>query len=203
MRVRSDITGQRFGLLTAVRPASLTTKGRVQWLCKCDCGKERTVRGDYLKNGHTRSCGCLVTNPKTSLNSEERGKLRHAATQRWRQSRQAHLRAYSRERRTTNHGLTREAYEEMLAKQNGVCAICCTPSPFTLQIDHDHTCCPKVYSCGRCIRGLLCISCNRALGLLKDDQMFLARAIAYLKNTHTSMRDDAYRKVNINGIASK
>jgi len=29
------------------------------WLCQCDCGHELIVRGGALKNGHTKSCGCL------------------------------------------------------------------------------------------------------------------------------------------------
>ena len=33
--------------------------GRVYWHCKCKCGNETDVRGDSLRNGHIKSCGCL------------------------------------------------------------------------------------------------------------------------------------------------
>ena len=33
--------------------------GRVYWHCKCKCGNETDVRGDSLRNGHKKSCGCL------------------------------------------------------------------------------------------------------------------------------------------------
>ena len=63
------------------------------------------------------------------------------------------------------YGLSIEQYEERLAQQGGVCAICKSPPRKNrLHVDHDHACCsaPK-HSCGRCIRGLLCVSCNSKL----------------------------------------
>lgn len=61
----------------------------------------------------------------------------------------------------TRHGITVEQYAELLLEQGGLCAICRTAS--ATDIDHDHGCCPGRNSCGRCIRGLLCSLCNRAL----------------------------------------
>lgn len=57
-----DLTGQRFGNLTVIGIAekSSTDKSRDSfWLCKCDCGIEKTIRGKSLRNGATKSCGCL------------------------------------------------------------------------------------------------------------------------------------------------
>lgn len=53
-----DITGQKFGRLTVLRLAE--RKGHsILWLCRCDCGKEKVTPGGSLRNGFTKSCGCL------------------------------------------------------------------------------------------------------------------------------------------------
>lgn len=50
--------GKRFDRLTIVEPAK-TNKGGKYYVCKCDCGKYKTVRFGNLKYGRTTSCGCL------------------------------------------------------------------------------------------------------------------------------------------------
>ena len=50
--------GMRFGRLTIVS-FSHNAIGGTMWLCRCDCGKEVTVKRGKLVTGHTRSCGCL------------------------------------------------------------------------------------------------------------------------------------------------
>jgi hypothetical protein len=54
-----DLIGQRFGKLTVVAQAEANKWGKTRWLCRCDCGKETVVIGSHLKNGMTKSCGCL------------------------------------------------------------------------------------------------------------------------------------------------
>ena len=74
--------------------------------------------------------------------------------------------------------LTKQMYLDLLEQQNGVCAICCLPPNRNwLAVDHDHSCCPSIKTCGKCIRGLLCGSCNSFLGRVKDNPVSL---IAYL-----------------------
>ena len=58
-RAIMDLTGQRFGMLTAVRPTEERRGGNVVWECLCDCGKTIFVGTTQLKTGHSRSCGCL------------------------------------------------------------------------------------------------------------------------------------------------
>lgn len=55
-----DLTGQKFGRLTAIS-ATLGSDGRKEWLCRCDCGNEKTVPAIRLRTGKTQSCGCLRT----------------------------------------------------------------------------------------------------------------------------------------------
>lgn len=51
--------GKKFGRLTVLERAN-TRKGREYWWkCLCDCGRQIEVRGTSLRNGTTRSCGCL------------------------------------------------------------------------------------------------------------------------------------------------
>lgn len=54
-----DLTGQRFGRLTVIDRAD-TQNSHVRWRCRCDCGNITIVKGIHLKNGHTKSCGCLI-----------------------------------------------------------------------------------------------------------------------------------------------
>ncbi len=54
------MTGKRFGRLTVLGDVGKRTESRrVLWKCQCDCGKIKFVRGDHLKKGNTKSCGCL------------------------------------------------------------------------------------------------------------------------------------------------
>lgn len=61
MRKADDLTGRRFGKLLVIERAApeltKTNKKVVSWRCRCDCGRERTVRAEYLKNGRAVYCG--------------------------------------------------------------------------------------------------------------------------------------------------
>lgn len=75
--------------------------------------------------------------------------------------------------------ITQEQWEAILDSQNGVCAICLVKQD-SYHVDHDHSCCQGRNSCGKCIRGLLCGPCNKALGLMKDNKEAILRMTEYL-----------------------
>lgn len=89
----------------------------------------------------------------------------------------------SRIQRIKDHGVSIDDFQYLLDKQKGLCAIC--TNPITLEtgraIDHDHSCCPGPTSCGKCVRGVLCKSCNVMLGFAKDNSDILKNAIIYLE----------------------
>ena len=64
---RLDLSGRKFGRLTAVGDAGADAKKRRRWLCVCECGKETTVVTSKLTTGHTRSCGCLLVDKNREL----------------------------------------------------------------------------------------------------------------------------------------
>lgn len=74
-----------------------------------------------------------------------------------------------------NYGITLEQYNQMFVDQNGLCAICNEQETNgkKLAVDHDH----KTEE----IRGLLCGKCNMGIGLLRDSEELLLKAMGYLK----------------------
>lgn len=74
----------------------------------------------------------------------------------------------------SKHHITADEYDAMLEAQGGACAICRRTAEDVqqrrLHVDHDHGCCPGKNSCGRCVRGLLCVSCNSRLGWLENNR---------------------------------
>jgi hypothetical protein len=98
----------------------------------------------------------------------------------WRNRNPDKVKSYDLKRK---FNITLHDYERLFQQQNYVCAICQQPErsldkdggPRRMPVDHCHT-------TGK-VRGLLCTSCNRALGMFKDDPKILQKAIDYL-NKH-------------------
>ena len=92
--------------------------------------------------------------------------------------REANVDAY-RARQRKNHirrtyGIEEADYQALCAEQDHACAICCSPmAEVRMVVDHDH-------STGE-VRGILCVTCNTGIGMLRDDYQLVQRALDYLK----------------------
>lgn len=84
-----------------------------------------------------------------------------------------------------HYNLSLDQYDAMLADQGGACAIC-HQTDVTLHVDHDHRCCPGRPACGKCVRGLLCGYCNRALSIFHDDPANVEIIAAYLRRAEVA-----------------
>ena len=57
---RLDLIGHKFTKLTVTEFAGMDNAKQSMWKVKCECGTEKTVKGYALRNGNTKSCGCLL-----------------------------------------------------------------------------------------------------------------------------------------------
>lgn len=58
--MKENIIGQRFNRLVVIEDdGTRSSKGEIKWLCRCDCGNLYHALGYRLRNGRTKSCGCL------------------------------------------------------------------------------------------------------------------------------------------------
>lgn len=53
-----DLVGEKYGMLSPIRVVG-KKNSHIMWECRCDCGKLTIVTANNLRNGHTRSCGCI------------------------------------------------------------------------------------------------------------------------------------------------
>ena len=59
--------GNKYNLLTVIAESQKRGKnGTKYWICQCDCGTIKEIRGDKLQSGHTKSCGCLNSKARIS-----------------------------------------------------------------------------------------------------------------------------------------
>ena len=83
--------------------------------------------------------------------------------------------------RRSQYGISNDEFAAMVAAQNGECLFGhAVPETEKLVVDHSH-------STGK-VRGILCSSCNLAIGHFREDISRLEAAIAYLK-LHNSTED--------------
>jgi hypothetical protein len=120
-----------------------------------------------------RCKGCGELKPLTEFGPRKRTRdglnamCRPCCAQRMREWLQANPRRRKQQAVTLpayrRHRLSDADFQALLDSQGGVCAVCSRPPSAgnRLVVDHDHDCCPGPWSCGRCVRGLLCAPCNQ------------------------------------------
>lgn len=90
------------------------------------------------------------------------------------------------------YNLDYKTYIELRKPENYKCGNPACGSTTHLHLDHDHKCCDNrvksagdKVSCGRCIRGWLCLGCNTSLGKMRDDPRMLEGLLQYLQKSKT------------------
>jgi hypothetical protein len=149
-------------------------------ICK-KCGVEKSLDDYYIHNGmkdkHLNTCK-KCDNKKTREYQIEHKDQMAKYSEKYRLK---YIETYADYARNTkykqNYGITIEDYNKMFDDQNGLCAICSNPESKGrskhFHVDHDHL-------TGK-IRGLLCSTCNTALGKFNDDINLINKAIKYLQ----------------------
>lgn len=144
--------------------------------CKRERERRRYAAGPEKFKARSRSRGQAQGDKKRQRERDRYWANREAASAKEKARRDAEPEKYrlrACERNLAKYGLTIKSYENLLESQGGRCAICDDlPITTPLAVDHDHT-------TGQ-LRALLCGSCNRALGLFKDDYRVVTAAADYI-----------------------
>jgi hypothetical protein len=149
---------------------------------KCGEWKDRSEFYKHKRHSDGLASDCKVCQRKTKKQDPVKARAR---VNKWRVKNADKKKEYNqkwfaenREKSRSSHlkrayGLSVSEYEEMLRKQNGVCAICGgSNGEKPLHVDHDH-------KTGK-VRKLLCGACNKALGMVRDNESILLKMVKYL-----------------------
>jgi hypothetical protein len=208
MTTRAEMIGVKFGRLT---PVEVVGKGHVHLIyrCKCECGNEISVKGNSLRSGNTKSCGCIRRPNLVGLETEQVTVLSKVRNQIWlvrckscggtHEQNQREIRRGAQilgceKYKPHNHsglekqdlilrngyGISLETYKEMLAKQGGGCAICGAVCD-SPKVPNRRLSVDHCHSTKQ-VRGILCAHCNQGLGHFKDNPSLLVKASQYLTN---------------------
>lgn len=155
-RIKRDEVSRRKRLgprRNRVRPRDVIVPDGHKWCPDCDLVKPfaEYPRSRSMRTGYMTYCK-PCHNARTRASVEANGG-----------SRNYHLRR--------RYGITAAHFDQMLAEQRGLCAIC-QEAP-AAHVDHDHD--------TKRVRGLLCFNCNGALGQFRDRSDLMLRAVGYLR----------------------
>jgi hypothetical protein len=168
-KFHQDQSGKKIGMLTLIQMTEeKTSNGSYKYLVRCDCGTEKVVGYSYMVNNRTQSCGCLQRRKGKDSPNFKHGLSQNRDSVEYKRYQRACFDKHK-------YNLDPEEKAALIFNQNNSCAICnykFGQKTGDMKVDHDHT-------TGK-VRGLLCDLCNRGLGMFKDSQDSLNKAISYL-----------------------
>ena len=152
----------------------------------CRCSQEKPISEFYDGRGYCKKCRreyqreWREKNPeKARAWSKRNPSKRKAINDKYKEINREAIRVSDRRYQLERvYGMTLEEYDDLLIRQDGSCAGCeateYNDRSYHLAVDHNH-------ETGE-MRGLLCLRCNRILGLANDDPVMLRRLAEYLEN---------------------
>lgn len=166
---------------------SFSPTGATQRRCRSDCAPDKQ---HCYECSQVKSVEEFYRRPDGSVQTPCKECRRGYARDRWHaKDREWHARTaetHWQQNLQRRFKLSVEDYWRMFDGQGGRCRICrrsvedIDSQRFRrLSVDHDRQCCPGQVSCGKCVRGLLCVKCNGALGWYEQ---FAVDIAAYLAN---------------------
>lgn len=214
-RAFKDEAGNQYGRLTVIefhsKRKTPSGQGKTYWRCLCSCGKETITQGNKLRNGESRSCGCLkierISN-LTRLSEEERAKrlieprkctkclivyppteFKHINHHHCHKCVALQSRKYSKRRSESGKALAQDLKKKynLTRKQYDDMALsqngmcAICNKPPTLPRLHVDHDHSLRIGHEYFVRGLLCDSCNKGIGFLGDNLELLKKAVAYLE----------------------
>lgn len=142
--------------------------------CKtCKSGLDKDYRSNEIikEKMNQRSKKWRDENPEKYKDTLRKWKSKNI-NKKWSLDKKSHL--------WTHYRLSIEDYQKILNEQNNSCKIC--KKVTRLYVDHDHSCCSQKTTCGNCVRGLLCPSCNTLVGYLETKKDLVEEAYKYLED---------------------
>lgn len=124
---RIEMAGKKIGKLTVLSEVGKKSNKCLMWLCKCDCGNEIQVKGTYLRNGDTKSCGCI-----SKGNAHNRTGYKNISGSYW-----YHVKSNA-SRRGIPFEITEKYAHELFEKQNKICALTDEPIELVLNYRDDY-----------------------------------------------------------------
>lgn len=170
------------------RQPRTTSEGRLCTRCQSRKDPSEFGRCINIPGNLSHNCkDCMRSYARQRRYSDielSRAKERLKARKQYENNREKIKEARSHERLTYKYGLSKSLLADLLAIQDGLCAICGrtlsldshAPKLDRANVDHDHA--------TGAVRGLLCLKCNNGLGSFGDNRNSLIAAITYLDQHH-------------------